>query len=124
MTCHIFLHVLRTGVLPLSKINLLVFDECHLAITDHPYREIMKVKLQVTENHICHCKEMIKVSFNCHSTVMLKRCQSNGMVLLGMCLAQENEHWGSDKTNLFVMHSGQFYFEHQQFMQVVSLTKV
>uniref|UniRef100_A0A8C1SPD8 ribonuclease III n=1 Tax=Cyprinus carpio TaxID=7962 RepID=A0A8C1SPD8_CYPCA len=43
MTCHIFLHVLKNGVLPLSKINLLVFDECHLAITDHPYREIMKI---------------------------------------------------------------------------------
>ncbi|KAG5857788.1 hypothetical protein ANANG_G00023100 [Anguilla anguilla] len=43
MTCHLFLHVLRNGVLPLSKINLLVFDECHLAIMDHPYREIMKI---------------------------------------------------------------------------------
>ncbi|CAL8271375.1 unnamed protein product [Merluccius merluccius] len=43
MTCHIFLHVLKNGILPLSKINLVVFDECHLAITDHPYREIMKL---------------------------------------------------------------------------------
>ncbi|KAG9268913.1 endoribonuclease Dicer [Astyanax mexicanus] len=42
MTCHIFLHALRSGVLCLSTINLLVFDECHLAITDHPYRDIMK----------------------------------------------------------------------------------
>uniref|UniRef100_A0A8C7RHR9 ribonuclease III n=1 Tax=Oncorhynchus mykiss TaxID=8022 RepID=A0A8C7RHR9_ONCMY len=43
MTCHIFLHVLKSGVLPLWKLNLVVFDECHLAITDHPYREIMKL---------------------------------------------------------------------------------
>ncbi|KAM4624699.1 endoribonuclease Dicer isoform 2-T2 [Polymixia lowei] len=43
MTCHIFLHVLKKGILPLSKINLVVFDECHLAITDHPYREIMRL---------------------------------------------------------------------------------
>ncbi|XP_006632316.1 endoribonuclease Dicer [Lepisosteus oculatus] len=43
MTCHVFLHVLRNGFLPLSKINLLVFDECHLAIMDHPYREIMRM---------------------------------------------------------------------------------
>lgn len=112
MTCHIFLHVLRTGVLPLSKINLLVFDECHLAITNHPYREIMKVKLQVAENHICHCKEMIKVSFDCHSTVMLKRCQSIAVVLLGMYLAQKIEQWSSDEINLSVMFSyRQFYFE-------------
>uniref|UniRef100_A0A8D0ADG7 ribonuclease III n=1 Tax=Sander lucioperca TaxID=283035 RepID=A0A8D0ADG7_SANLU len=43
MTCHIFLHVLRKKILPLSKINLVVFDDCHLAITDHPYCEIMKL---------------------------------------------------------------------------------
>lgn len=38
--------MLRFGVLSLSQINLVIFDECHLAITDHPYRDIMKVKLQ------------------------------------------------------------------------------
>ncbi|KAL6105070.1 dicer1 [Pungitius sinensis] len=43
MTCHIFLHVLRNKILPLSKINLVVFDDCHLAITDHPYCDIMKL---------------------------------------------------------------------------------
>ncbi|XP_039993998.1 endoribonuclease Dicer isoform X1 [Xiphias gladius] len=43
MTCHIFLLVLRNRILPLSKINLVVFDDCHLAITDHPYCEIMKL---------------------------------------------------------------------------------
>uniref|UniRef100_A0AAQ5YF01 ribonuclease III n=1 Tax=Amphiprion ocellaris TaxID=80972 RepID=A0AAQ5YF01_AMPOC len=43
MTCHIFLHVLMNKILPLSKINLVVFDDCHLAITDHPYCEIMKL---------------------------------------------------------------------------------
>ncbi|KAM4662071.1 endoribonuclease Dicer isoform 2-T2 [Discoglossus pictus] len=43
MTCHIFLNVLKNGSLSLLNINLLVFDECHLAIQDHPYREIMKI---------------------------------------------------------------------------------
>nr|XP_040055515.1 LOW QUALITY PROTEIN: endoribonuclease Dicer [Gasterosteus aculeatus aculeatus] len=43
MTCHIFLHILRNKFLPLSKINLVVFDDCHLAITDHPYCDIMKL---------------------------------------------------------------------------------
>uniref|UniRef100_A0A3Q3EJC3 ribonuclease III n=1 Tax=Kryptolebias marmoratus TaxID=37003 RepID=A0A3Q3EJC3_KRYMA len=43
MTCHIFLHVLRNKILPLSKINLVVFDDCHLAITDHPYGDVMKL---------------------------------------------------------------------------------
>uniref|UniRef100_A0A672UG46 ribonuclease III n=1 Tax=Strigops habroptila TaxID=2489341 RepID=A0A672UG46_STRHB len=43
MTCHVALTVLRNEFLSLSNINLLVFDECHLAIQDHPYREIMKI---------------------------------------------------------------------------------
>lgn len=43
MTCHVALTVLRNEYLSLSNINLLVFDECHLAIQDHAYREIMKV---------------------------------------------------------------------------------
>ena len=45
MTCHIFLYILKNKILQLSKINLVVFDDCHLAITDHPYCEIMKVRL-------------------------------------------------------------------------------
>ncbi|XP_028293380.1 endoribonuclease Dicer isoform X2 [Gouania willdenowi] len=43
MTCHIFLRVLRSKVLNLSQINLVVFDDCHLAITEHPYSDIMKL---------------------------------------------------------------------------------
>uniref|UniRef100_A0A8C0V7S5 ribonuclease III n=1 Tax=Cyanistes caeruleus TaxID=156563 RepID=A0A8C0V7S5_CYACU len=43
MTCHVALTVLKNEYLSLSNINLLVFDECHLAIQDHPYREIMKI---------------------------------------------------------------------------------
>uniref|UniRef100_A0A6J0V589 ribonuclease III n=2 Tax=Pogona vitticeps TaxID=103695 RepID=A0A6J0V589_9SAUR len=43
MTCHVALNVLKSENLPLSNINLLIFDECHLAIQDHPYREIMKL---------------------------------------------------------------------------------
>ncbi|XP_006839608.1 PREDICTED: endoribonuclease Dicer [Chrysochloris asiatica] len=43
MTCYVALNVLKSGYLSLSDLNLLVFDECHLAILDHPYREIMKL---------------------------------------------------------------------------------
>lgn len=43
MTCYIALNVLKNGYFSLSDINLLMFDECHLAILDHPYREIMKL---------------------------------------------------------------------------------
>lgn len=47
MTCYVALNVLKSGYLSLSDINLLVFDECHLAILDHPYREIMKVSSKI-----------------------------------------------------------------------------
>ncbi|XP_054986159.1 endoribonuclease Dicer isoform X3 [Sorex araneus] len=43
MTCYVALNALKNGYFSLSDINLLVFDECHLAILDHPYREIMKL---------------------------------------------------------------------------------
>ncbi|XP_036608144.1 endoribonuclease Dicer [Trichosurus vulpecula] len=43
MTCQVALNVLKNDYLSLFNINLLVFDECHLAILDHPYREIMKI---------------------------------------------------------------------------------
>ncbi|XP_078671533.1 endoribonuclease Dicer-like [Branchiostoma floridae x Branchiostoma belcheri] len=42
MTAQIFLDVLQHGILPLSRVNLLVIDECHHAVGHHPYREIMK----------------------------------------------------------------------------------
>uniref|UniRef100_A0A8B9L9X1 ribonuclease III n=1 Tax=Astyanax mexicanus TaxID=7994 RepID=A0A8B9L9X1_ASTMX len=76
MTCHIFLHALRSGVLCLSTINLLVFDECHLAITDHPYRDIMKTSLrccalkgvhlvQIIWSHWSNVLEMCKIMIKC-----------------------------------------------------------
>lgn len=44
MTCHVFLYILERQTLLLSRINLLVFDDCHLATAEHPYCEIMKVR--------------------------------------------------------------------------------
>lgn len=44
MTCHVFLYILKRNILLLSKINLVVFDDCHLATADHPYCDIMKVR--------------------------------------------------------------------------------
>ncbi|XP_077992696.1 endoribonuclease Dicer-like [Glandiceps talaboti] len=43
MTCQIFLDILLHGFLGMSKVNLLVFDECHRAVKNHAYREIMKM---------------------------------------------------------------------------------
>lgn len=55
MTCHIFLYILKRQILLLSKINLVVFDDCHLAIADHPYCEIMKVKRCVLCRRVLGC---------------------------------------------------------------------
>lgn len=41
MTAQIFLDVLNHGILGLSKTNLIVFDECHHAKKEHPFKRIM-----------------------------------------------------------------------------------
>ncbi|XP_070576462.1 endoribonuclease Dicer-like [Ptychodera flava] len=43
MTCQIFLDILLHGFLAMSRVNLLIFDECHRAVKNHAYREIMKL---------------------------------------------------------------------------------
>ncbi|KAL6436316.1 hypothetical protein ACFW04_004692 [Cataglyphis niger] len=42
MTSQIFLDVLSHGYIKLEKINLIVFDECHRAVSNHPMRQIMQ----------------------------------------------------------------------------------
>lgn len=42
MTAQIFLDIILHGFMAMSSVNLIVFDECHHAVTNHPYAEIMK----------------------------------------------------------------------------------
>nr|CAD7432075.1 unnamed protein product [Timema monikensis] len=42
MTAQIFLNNLSHGYITLDKVNLMIFDECHHAVTDHPMRQIMQ----------------------------------------------------------------------------------
>ena len=42
MTADVFLAGAHSSFVTMSQINLLIFDECHLAVGSHPYVEIMK----------------------------------------------------------------------------------
>ncbi|XP_077586658.1 endoribonuclease Dicer isoform X3 [Stigmatopora nigra] len=80
MTCHIFLHVLKNQILPLSKINLVVFDDCHLAITDHPYCQIMKLFDDTGSPRILGLTASI-LNGNCDPTDLEQKIQTLEQVL-------------------------------------------
>lgn len=42
MTSQIFLNLLTHGYMTLDRVNLIVFDECHRAVSNHPMRQIMQ----------------------------------------------------------------------------------
>lgn len=42
MTAQIFVNLNSHGTLPLDRVNLLIFDECHRGVNDHPMRVIMQ----------------------------------------------------------------------------------
>lgn len=47
MTSQILVDMLNHNFVPLERINLLVFDECHHGVDDHPMRQIMKATERV-----------------------------------------------------------------------------
>lgn len=50
MTAQIFVDTLTRGYVKLDRINLIMFDECHRAVNNHPMRQIM----QYFENYPKH----------------------------------------------------------------------
>ncbi|CAK9800088.1 Endoribonuclease Dicer [Anthophora plagiata] len=42
MTSQILMNALCSGYMLLNRINLIIFDECHAAVNDHPMRQIMQ----------------------------------------------------------------------------------
>lgn len=42
ITSQIFLNLLLHGYMKLERVNLIVFDECHRAVSNHPMRQVMQ----------------------------------------------------------------------------------
>ncbi|KAI4478811.1 hypothetical protein M0804_011557 [Polistes exclamans] len=42
MTSQILVDIITHGYLSLNRINLIIFDECHRAVNDHPMRQVMQ----------------------------------------------------------------------------------
>lgn len=42
MVAQIFLDIVNHGVMSLDRVNLIIFDECHRGVSDHPMRQIMQ----------------------------------------------------------------------------------
>lgn len=42
MTAQIFVDIMDRGIIKLDRINLIMFDECHRAVNNHPMRQIMQ----------------------------------------------------------------------------------
>lgn len=43
MTAQILVDLLTRGFTKLERINLIVFDECHRAVSNHPMRQVMQL---------------------------------------------------------------------------------
>lgn len=50
MTAQIFYDCLTKGYIKLGRINLIMFDECHRAVNNHPMRQIMQLFENISKN--------------------------------------------------------------------------
>ncbi|KOC68324.1 Endoribonuclease dcr-1 [Habropoda laboriosa] len=66
MTADILLNALTQGYIFLNRINLLIFDECHAAVNDHPMRQIMKCFTHYSKEEHPRILGLTAVLINCN----------------------------------------------------------
>lgn len=86
MTAQIFLDLINHGIMELRRVNLLIFDECHRGVNDHPMRLIMQ---RFRECPVVDQPRVLGMSaslLNCNVKVfkiaetLRVRCQSRGSI--------------------------------------------
>ena len=71
ITAQIFLELVLHARLPLTKVNILIIDECHHAVGSHPMREIMRQYNRLKEIGESECPKVLGLT----ASVINKKCK-------------------------------------------------
>ncbi|GFU74958.1 endoribonuclease Dicer [Trichonephila clavipes] len=111
MTAEIFRIIVHHSFIPLTQIQLLIFDECHRAQGDHPYREAMKCFVGVTAEQMPRIFGLSASLLNgkCKPTQLEKNLKDLEMTLKSSIITASDildlQKYGTDPDEYIVMYS-------------------
>ncbi|KAK7066036.1 hypothetical protein SK128_000916 [Halocaridina rubra] len=72
LTSQILLQLVLHGRLPLNKVNLIIMDECHHAVGNHPMREVLREYEKLKDMHSKKCPHIMGLT----ASVINRKCKS------------------------------------------------